>query len=243
MNLKSDYKNVICIYKIICKSNGKIIIGSTTNLYNRINHYRNDINKLNPSHHYNKNLYNDIIKYGINNFEIEIIERFDDIDGTELKNKETYYMNLYNSLNPEIGYNIRQDIDGHCICSDTTREIKKQQTSEQWNLGIRAGHSDKMKDYWANNNDRRIKQSKLFTEYKTKYSYTIINNKTNEIVKDNILYKDLYLNGLYNYDIAQKFCYVNKKANSKNRVDKNNGFKNIINEIIVGEYTIRRTKI
>ena len=64
-------------------------------------------------------------------------------------------MNLYDSINPNKGYNIRQDIDGHCICADSTREIKRKQTSEQWKLGLRAGHSDKLKNYWKDNYDRR----------------------------------------------------------------------------------------
>ena len=59
MQLKKDYKNVVCVYKITCKPNGKILIGSTTNLYSRINHYRNDVNKDNPLKHYNKSFYDD----------------------------------------------------------------------------------------------------------------------------------------------------------------------------------------
>lgn len=39
MENSNDYKNVKCVYKITCKVNNKILIGSTTNLYNRISHY------------------------------------------------------------------------------------------------------------------------------------------------------------------------------------------------------------
>ena len=54
MELKREYRNVICVYKITCVVNGKILIGSTTNLYNRVCHYRTDMNTPNPLKHYNK---------------------------------------------------------------------------------------------------------------------------------------------------------------------------------------------
>ena len=53
MQLKKDYQNVICVYKITCEINGKILIGSTTNLYSRVNNYRTDINRSNQLKHYN----------------------------------------------------------------------------------------------------------------------------------------------------------------------------------------------
>ena len=81
----SNYQNVICIYKITCKINGKILIGSTTNLYNRISHYRTDVNKSNPLKYYNHYFYEDIIKYGIDNFDIDIVEQFNNISNIELK--------------------------------------------------------------------------------------------------------------------------------------------------------------
>ena len=189
MELKREYRNVICIYKITCLVNGKILIGSTTNLYNRVCHYRTDMNKSNPLKHYNKVFYNDLIEYGLSSFVVDIVESYNNISDKDLKNKETYFMNLYDSLNPNKGYNIRQDIDGHCICADSTREIKRKQTSEQWKLGLRAGHSDKLKNYWKENNDRRKQQSSIMSANKTKYTYEVYNLKTKEL-KTNISYNE-----------------------------------------------------
>lgn len=238
----NSYKNVTCVYKITCKINDKILIGSTTNLYNRISHYLNDINKSNPLKYYNHYFYSDLIKYGMDNFNIEIVEQFNNISNIELKNKETYYMNLYNSLDRNIGYNIRQDINGKCICSEETKEIKRKQTSEQWQLGIRAEHSNKMKDYWKDNNDRKIQQSIIMSTNKTKYVYSIYNTETKE-EKHNISYYNLYVSNCTNYQILQKFCYVNKKANNKRKNKSPFALKVIIDEITIGKYIIRRTKI
>lgn len=243
MQLKKDYKNVVCVYKIICKPNGKILIGSTTNLYSRINHYRNDINKDNPLKHYNKSFYDDLIKYGIACFIVEIVEQFDDISAIELKNKETYYMNLFNSLDSNIGYNIRQDIDGKYVCANSTKEIKRLQTFEQWHNGIRNNHSIKMQNYWKDNNTRKLQQSSIMSKNKTKYKYTIINKSTNKIIKQDVGYTDLFIPNYNPCQIQQRFCYVNKKANNKNKEKSPFALKTIVDTISIGQYIISRTRI
>lgn len=192
MEIDKRFKGVICVYKITNKINGKIIIGSTKNLYNRISHYRSDINKINPLKHYNKELYNDILLYGINNFYIDIIEEYNnDITDIELKNKESQYIIKYKSNDSNIGYNIRLDINGKCITSDKTKEIKRFQTTQQWENGLRDGHSYKMKNYWKNaTEERRNKQKERMSKNLTKFSYNVY-DKNNNIIYENIGYKKL----------------------------------------------------
>lgn len=45
-------------------------------------------------------------EYGKNNFKVELIESCETQD--EMNTKEKYYINLFNSMNKEIGYNITQ---------------------------------------------------------------------------------------------------------------------------------------
>ena len=83
------------IYKIENKINGKIYIGQSVNIERRWKDHRV------RSKYKNEILYDDIREYGIENFNWIIIE---ECNKTELKNKEKYYIKLYNSLYP-YGYN------------------------------------------------------------------------------------------------------------------------------------------
>lgn len=85
------------IYKITNKINGKSYIGQTTDYQRRFREHRNKGYGEEP----NKPLYNAFDKYGIDNFDFEVIE-----DLTENYNeREKYWIQYYNTLLPN-GYNI-----------------------------------------------------------------------------------------------------------------------------------------
>lgn len=85
------------IYKITNKINGKSYIGQTTDYQRRFREHRNKGYGEEP----NKPLYKAFDKYGIDNFDFEVIE-----DLTENYNeKEKYWIQYYNTLLPN-GYNI-----------------------------------------------------------------------------------------------------------------------------------------
>lgn len=77
---------------------------------------------------------------------------------------------------------------------------------------------------------------------KIKYKYTIINKSTNEIIKQNVGYTDLFIPNYNPYQILQRFCYVNKKANS-NKEKSPFALKTIVDTISIGQYIISRTRI
>lgn len=98
------------IYKITNLINGKIYIGQTVvsepqrwqaHIWNAYNNPTNDCIYL----------CNAIKKYGRKNFKREILEEIDNLD--ELNDKKIYYIQKYNSTNPEIGYNICIGGGGH----------------------------------------------------------------------------------------------------------------------------------
>lgn len=102
------------IYKITNLINNKIYIGQTIvpepirwqqHIFWAYNNPNNDC----PA------LCNAIKKYGKKNFKREILER---VKNEELNDKEIYYIDLYNSTNKEIGYNISSGGSGHQKFSD-----------------------------------------------------------------------------------------------------------------------------
>ena len=87
------------VYKIKNKLNGKVYIGITSRTIQErfLEHYY----KRNERKHLH--LYSAIIKYGIESFELELVEVCSSLK--ELFNKEIYWIRHYNSNIPEKGYN------------------------------------------------------------------------------------------------------------------------------------------
>lgn len=233
MKFTDEIPCICCIYKITNTISNLILIGSTTNLNKRINHYRNDINKENSLKYYNRRFLQDIINYGINSFIVDIIEEYDnDITNIELKNNETKYILQYDSINPNIGYNLRLDIDGKYICNNSTRILKSNQLKQQWSEGIRNNHSNIMKDYWKNNQDRKNKQSKIMSKALTKYVYNVYLD--NKLIKEHILYSELSSMGLRS--VIKYFADEDKKLNK----DNNSILKKIAKIVYCKGYKVER---
>lgn len=115
------------IYKITNLINNKIYIGETTRQI-RIRWNEHKSVCMNESGHgYNYHLHNAMRKYGIENFKIEEIEFCKDEKRFE---RETYYINLYQSNNSKYGYNYV--VEGSGQTSYLTQDILN-----AWNRGLR----------------------------------------------------------------------------------------------------------
>ena len=99
-------KNFSCIYKWTNLVTGKVYIGQTQKFYNRMVQYRKK--GATPK------LQNSIEKYGIDNFEIEVVEL---CDIEHLDEREQYWMDYYCSYCSDYGYNISPT-------AGTTRGVK-----------------------------------------------------------------------------------------------------------------------
>lgn len=93
------------IYKITNSINYKIYIGKTINLQKRIAKYKRSLKKESS-----QNIIKSMKKYGFENFMFEIIYECESLD--ELNDKEKYFINSFNSMNEEVGYNMTSGGDG-----------------------------------------------------------------------------------------------------------------------------------
>lgn len=84
-----------CVYKITNNINGKIYIGQTNNLKRRLQEHKHDKRMNHPIH-------NAIVKYGWENFSVEVLYYGDCYNGLE-----KYFIRQYRSNEKEFGYNIQ----------------------------------------------------------------------------------------------------------------------------------------
>lgn len=136
----------------------------------------------------NRYLLASIEKYSIENFTFEVIE-FCSINN--ISERELYWIDFYKSTIRDKGYNLRLDSSTGMIVHPETSEKISNRLKQEWESGIRAEHSEKLKLSWKNRD--KSNQRSLFTKYLTKYIY-IVTNQEGESIE--MYYKDLKLNGL-----------------------------------------------
>lgn len=101
------------IYKITNKLNNKCYIGKSSNIEERWKYHKWRYQEKGHSE-YDKPLYRAFRKYGIENFTFEIIEL---VDNTQINEKETYWIEYYNSYGSS-GYNATKGGDGGLTVTD-----------------------------------------------------------------------------------------------------------------------------
>lgn len=101
------------IYRITNRLNGKIYIGQTTDLKNRIRHYRGDNKRyesFSPGRQ-NRPIDKAMYEYGFENFDFDVLE--DNIPIDKLDDAEIEWISYFGSTDPEVGYN--EDEGGNFI--------------------------------------------------------------------------------------------------------------------------------
>ena len=168
-NYCSDFTNEPCIYSITNKINKKMYIGKTINF--RLRHYQHKTSffTLKPNHH-SPHLHSAIAKYGYKNFDISIIEL---CKVEELSSKELHWMEFYNTIDSNFGYNLRKDTCSGMIPHPSTRKKMSNRLKKEWALGKRNNHGLKLKESWSNNEIRKKEQSIIMSKNLTKYKYKL----------------------------------------------------------------------
>lgn len=121
---KKGEKNMGCIYKITNKINQKIYIGKT--IREPLTRWKEHLQYANhQQERYNTPLYSAMRKYGIENFDFEVIEN-NILNEQELNRKEQQYIQFYNATSHENGYNVTIGGDGGRNASKLTENIAEQ---------------------------------------------------------------------------------------------------------------------
>ena len=108
---------MICgIYKITCKINNRIYIGSSKNIMQRWKEHKQ---KLNKNIHDNMFLQRDWNRYGEDNFIFEILEECE--FGTQFVAEQKYLNELKPFFKDGTGYNIKRDTGFGNVYIDKTK--------------------------------------------------------------------------------------------------------------------------
>jgi len=203
------------IYKITNKTNGKIYVGLTVkkSALHRFTKHVSEAKNTNE----NRYFLNAIRKYGRDNFIVEEIDKANSIE--ELKQKEIFYINFYNSTNRNIGYN-------RSLGGDGTSGVKK---SEETRNKIRQKALGRK---WSE--ERKVEHSKMLKLSNRDYNKQITNFKTyNETKKKNVEKYDLENNLIKSYESIALCLEENKldRAYFLYKVKNNKDYKGFIYKI------------
>lgn len=108
------------IYKVTNKLNGKIYIGQTSKTLEKrkLQHERESLTKSRTS----VKFHNALLKYGFDNFEWEVLKECSTQE--ELDYYEDYYINEFNCLNRNLGYNLKSGGKlGGCYSEESKRNM------------------------------------------------------------------------------------------------------------------------
>lgn len=167
-----DNKNQFVIYCWTNLINGEHYVGQTTDSRGVVKRYRDHKNYAkNPnSPNYNKPLPKAIRKYGIENFKMEIIHVGKDVE--ELNVMEEYYIQQYQSLTTQHGYNIREGGNNTTLTEETKNKMS--QAHKRESIG-----EEKYKEQLKNLEKGR-KSGKENSAYGSGCIYVAIDVKTGE---------------------------------------------------------------
>lgn len=124
----------IGIYSITNITDNKRYIGKSINIEHRFWCHRNKLSKVErDKNQVNRHLWNAVKKYGLDNFKFEILEAHVTLDENHLKDRELYFMDLYNSCDRNFGYNLRRDSSTNSVVHEETRALISKATKGSLN--------------------------------------------------------------------------------------------------------------
>jgi group I intron endonuclease len=215
----SDHKDKSGIYCIKNIQNGKVYIGKAKCIFSRIQSHIYALTGRN-SKKSNSYLINSWHKYGPDAFTYSVLENVDFTDESLMRDRELYWINLMNALDPDKGYNLRSDSSTGMVTHEKTSKKISDRLKKEWEAGLRSSHSEKLKKKWEEAPQRRTEQGKMLSKIKTKYFYHIINPSDKEDLGSSMV-MDMSPGVHGGYDLLKKLglqncitTFFNRKSNS-----------------------------
>lgn len=213
---RKDWKKA-GVYCITCIVNNKKYIGCSKNIYSRINNHKYNLEKQSLKQE-NQYFIDDFKKYGYEKFNYEVLE----YTSENLKDKEFYYINLYDTINREKGYNLRRDNskNGMIPLEETRKKYSEAQRERFSKKEERDKIGKKFSKFWKENPNIKErmadKVSKALTKYKilqyTKNGEFIKEwNRVKDIIKENPTYKVHNIYAVCSGEKPSIYGYVWKK--------------------------------
>ena len=151
MNHWDTVKKVRGIYKVTNKINGKVYIGQSVDIGRRWRQHMTAEDDI----YFHKA----IQKYGVENFEWEVIEK---CKKSELDERESYWIEYYDSFNK--GYNCTKGGDGGPVMHGSDHPNWKGGISldPEYSKQYREANKEKRKEYYEENKEKEKERSKEY---------------------------------------------------------------------------------
>lgn len=180
------YGWIYCITNLI---NNKKYVGQTMSKYGYKIRWREHKKCLRNNNHKNNHLQNAWNKYGEKSFEFILLHEFICNTEKELKDMldkiEIYYINKWDLLNRDMGYNIASGgSNGNPFASKTEDEMRKygelrSKIAKNWWNNI----SDDKREQWIKKTSASRKGKNMGKDNQQSKMVAMINKRTNEIIK------------------------------------------------------------
>lgn len=182
MKLYTEDKDKSGIYLIRNLINGKVYIGKAKCIYKRLKNHAGYLN-LKSLRHENSHLINSWHKYGRRNFAYCVLEYLP-LEEDLLSKKELEYIDLYDSLNPDKGYNKRYDSSTGLIVSEETRQkLSEAQIKRFSDPKEREKIGKASREFWKNNPEKLKEMSQKAANKIRKYKIAQLDYNTLEIIR------------------------------------------------------------
>lgn len=198
------------IYCIRNTVNGKVYIGKAKCIYKRIKEH---ITRLNTkSKDENPYLINAWHKYGRENFEYFVIEYLE-LNEELISRREEKWIKHFNSLDKNIGYNLRLDTTTGIIVKKETRlklsQSRRLRENKFPELAEKVGI--KLKEFWKNNPDIKKEMAQKVKKSKEKYRFFKLDEEENILESFETLEELLFKNPNYKWQNIYSVCNGYKK--------------------------------